>query len=397
MKRFLLSSLLGLSLPIMAQQALPPTSGSTRLAINTLFANHRPTLQYDDTLPADSLAAWRSKMSEAMAELMHHPAAAWGGEELVGTAQRDGYTIERWRSWPLESSPVHYYLLIPDTTKFPGPRPAALCIPGFGQTKELLAGERSGNFELEGSPADELSKNAMGVHYVKEGIIAAVVDNPCFGELSDNGYADFLDTSRLLLESGWSYLGLASWQDRVVLDALKRHQGVDSSRIIVSGFSLGTEPLMVLGLLDPTIYAFVYNDFLCRTRERIIVMDLPQENGSRPLPNTIEHLIPGLLMQFDFPDIVAALAPRQVICTEGGMDRDFAMIGRAYAKAGAPEAFTYYHYPKFADVESRALGATDDMPAGVDRATFFRLANVDPPSHYFKHHLVIPWVKEILK
>lgn len=349
----------------------PIAAGSTRAAATSLIAQ-TPRLQYDTTVT--DFAEWQHQMSDAMARLMNHPAAPAAPEELVSTERHDGYTLERWRSWPLKGQPVHYFVMIPDGID--GKAPAALCIPGFGQTKEYLA-------------------KGMGLDYVKEGIVAFLVDNPCFGELSDNGYSDYLASSRMLLEAGWSYLGLSSWQDKVVLDAMKRHPAVNPKRIIVSGFSLGTEPMMALGLLDPEIYAFVYNDFLCRTRERVLVMDLQQPDGSRPLPNTIEHLIPGFLREFDFPDIVAALAPRPVICTEGGLDRDFLLVADAFAKAGAADNFTYYHYPKYA--QERALAPGDTMPAHIDRATFFRLANVDPPAHNFKAHLVLPWVRTILK
>ena len=36
------------------------------------------------------------------------------------------------------------------------------------------------------------------------------------------------------------------------------------------------EPMMVLGVLDKDIYAFVYNDFLCQTQERAVVMTKPR-------------------------------------------------------------------------------------------------------------------------
>ena len=67
---------------------------------------------------------------------------------------------------------------------------------------------------------------------------------------------------------------------------------IRKDRIVVSGFSLGTEPLMVLGVMDPSIYAFVFNDFLCQTQERAIVMTEPDQRGRRPFPNSIRHLTP---------------------------------------------------------------------------------------------------------
>lgn len=150
----------------------------------------------------------------------------------------------------------------------------------------------------------------MALHYVKRGLVAVAVDNPSCAELSDNGHFDYLNTSRILLEMGWSYLGLTAYQDWNVLSWMKELDFVNKDRLIVSGFSLGTEPLMDLGTLDPSIYAFVYNDFCVDTLERILVMTKPDPKGIRPFPNSIEHLIPGFLTQFDFPDLVAALAPR---------------------------------------------------------------------------------------
>lgn len=354
---------------------------STRAAVEKLMADNPPRLQFNPAMSAPEFASWRSEMKEAMTSLMHHPDSAAAPVRFISEEPRCGYRLQRWESYPLPDYAVEFLVMIPDSLS--GPAAAALCIPGFGQTKELLAGE-----------TDPEAKAAMGLHLVKEGLVAVVVDNPCFGSLSDNGYADYLTSSRFLLEMGWSYLGLTSWQDRVVLEWMKTRPEIDPERIIVSGFSLGTEPMMVLGLMDDSIYAFVYNDFLCRTRERALTLNAPDANGYRPFPNSIEHLIPGFLTEFDFPDIVAALAPRPVICTEGGLDRDFELISKAYGTAGAPEAFEYHHYAKFADPASRE--PVTEVPSGITRAEFFRLVNVDPPHHYYKTEHIIPWLRKLL-
>lgn len=367
---------------------------STRSTVESLMKTAVPKLTLDTSMTAEQLAQWRKDMGSEMARLMKHPQAQDAVPVKVGEAQRDGYRIERWNSFPLPGSVVPFYVLVPDGVNASNPAPGVLCVPGFGQTKELLAGERAGNFSLAGEPDSVLRKAAMAVHFAKQGLVAVAVDNPCCGELSDNGFAYYVTSSRFLLELGWSYLGLASWQDKVVLDWMKTVPEIKNDRLIVSGFSLGTEPLMALGLMDDSIYAFVYNDFLCRTRERALVMNKPDKNGARPFPNNIEHLIPEFLTVFDFPDIVAALAPRPVICTEGGMDRDFKIIAKAYDIAGAPEAFEYHHYAKYADPASRQY--LDELPNGLDRAEFFRLANVDSPNHYFKLEWIMPWLQKLL-
>lgn len=373
-------------------------SSSTRESVIGLFSHKPPRLSFDSTMTKEDLAQWRNEMRESMKQLMNHPDHEVSSPRKISETQRDGYRIERWQSYPVGKSKVNFYVLIPDGVSVENPaKGGVLCIPGFGQTKELLAGERWGNYELKGEPDSIQRKAAMALHYVKEGLVAVAVDNPSFGELSDNGDSDYLNTSRILLEQDWSYLGLTSWQDKVVLDWLKRQPYVNRNKIIVSGFSLGTEPLMVLGLLDEDICAFVYNDFLCRTKERILVMNQPDENGERPFPNSIEHLIPGFLMEFDFPDIVAALSPRPVICTEGGLDRDFEMIQKAYEIEGEPEAFKYYHYAKYQDSESRQMLGKTELPGNLNLQEYFDLVNVDPPNHYFKAESILPWLRNLLE
>ena len=178
-----------------------------------------------------------------------------------------------------------------------------------------------------------------------------------------------------------------------VLDWMKQDKGIRADRILVSGFSLGTEPLMVLGVLDKSIYGFVYNDFLCQTQERACVMTRPSANGYRPFPNSIRHLIPNFWKYFNFPDLVACLAPRPLILTEGGLDRDLELVRAAYRLSGHPDAVEVHHYAKFADPQSRQnLSA---LPEGLDRDTYYRLVNVDGANHYYKNEFVFPWLKKI--
>lgn len=103
-----------------------------------------------------------------------------------------------------------------------------------------------------------------------------------------------------------------------VLNWMKAQSYIRKDRIVISGFSLGTEPMMVLGVLDKDIYAFVYNDFLCQTQERAVVMTKPDKENRRPFPNSIRHLIPGYWRYFNFPDVVASLAPRPIILQREG-------------------------------------------------------------------------------
>ena len=362
---------------------------SARGMTQSLLASS-PKLEFRPEMSAEEFAKWRDSVRSVMAVLMRHPELPSLSPRKVATTRHDSYRVEKWEAYPMERAVVSFLVLVPDNVSDAEPSGAVLCIPGFGGTKEQLSGVRKGDFELKEAMVENPSTYAIAREYAKAGLVAVAVDNVSFGEQQDLGHADYLTTSRLLLEAGWSYLGFNSYQHRLALEWMKNQSYIDASRIGVSGFSLGTEPMMALAMLDDEIKAFVYNDFLCRTRERIMVLTATDAEGRRPFPNSIEHLIPGFLLEFDFPDIVAAMAPRPVLLTEGGLDRDFRLVERAYEIAGCPENVKYYHYPKFSEESDRS--GLETLPEGLDQVSFFRLVNCDPPSHGFKAEKAVPWM-----
>lgn len=372
---------------------------SSRGVAQALLEEMRPRCAFrPEELRAEDFPAWRERLRQAMKEVMKHPEkAATQPPKMIKSVQREGYRVEKWEAYPFAQAAVPFLALVPENVSEHAPAPAILCMPGSGQTKEMLAGETTQ--DLSGPAVEQPHDNAMALHYVREGWIAIVADNAGTGEEGDKQakgryYNDDENLARILLEMDWSWLGYTSYADQCILNWMKEQPMIRRDRIVLSGFSLGTEPMMALGVLNPDVYAFVYNDFLCRTLERLQTLTQPNGRGGRPAPNNIRHLIPGFLREFDFPDIVAALAPRPVLCTEGGLDRDFLMIQKAYQMAGAPEQFTYHHQPKYADAGKRWQG--DTLPHGLDRDTFFRLANVDPRNHYFKKELALPWLRKLL-
>lgn len=320
---------------------------------------------------------WQNEVRERVKKLFVREEFLDGSKapELVSQSDKGGYRLEKWRACPLHHVTIHFLLLIPQGVSSDAPVPAVFCIPGSGQSKEMLA--------AEGGMAD---------FYAREGYVALVVDNPGTGETAEP-FSSEEYIARYLLEMGWSWLGYTSAIDNSVLNWLKEQPMVRRDRIIISGFSLGTEPLMVLGNLNPDIYAFVYNDFLCRTLERAKVLIRPERNGKRPSINSIRHLIPGLWKEFDFPDLVAALAPRPVIMTEGGLDRDFNIVREAYGIAGVPEMVSVHHYAAFEDPDCRNKESV--LPRNLDRTEYFRLVNVDSPRHGFKKEHVRLWLKRL--
>ena len=410
MKRLLLSLLAScLFAGSMAQEFIPEEHAlvqstrpdgrmtSTYAVLHQMLKDTRPKYAYRSGMNSEDFAAWQDGLRSAMAEIMKFPPMEdLPAPKLLSSHQREGYTLEKWEFYPLPKAAASFLVLKPDNCQ--KALPAVLCIPGAGRTKEGLAGEPG----LSEKFTEDFTnpRITMALDMVKEGYIAVAVDNAAAGEQSDlesfslGSDYDYDLSARLLLELGWSWLGYTSFLDFQVLQWMKEQPFIDAQRIVVSGFSLGTEPMMVLGVLDRDIFAFVYNDFLCQTQERALVMTMPGDDGKRSFPNTIRHLIPSYWHFFNFPDVLASLAPRPIIFTEGGLDRDFRVVASAYNDCGKPENAEFHHYPKFADPATR--NDVEALPEGMSQEAFFDAVNVDPPSHYFKHELILPWLKKLL-
>ena len=116
----------------------------------------------------------------------------------------------------------------------------------------------------------------MAWHYVKAGYVAVAFDNPATAECSEldlpkpgHGATRVHYCSRLL-EYGYTYMGISTFQAMRFLDFFRTLDFIDADNIAVSGHSLGTEPAMCLGVLRDDVKAVVFNDFLCDNRRRYL-------------------------------------------------------------------------------------------------------------------------------
>lgn len=224
---------------------------------------------------------------------------------------------------------------------------AVLCFGGSGQSKETVA-------------------KLQGRFFQEQGFVVCCIANP----------PDAI--ARFLLEMGWSWLGYSVAAARPELRRLRTY----APRVLFSGFSLGTEPMMALGNLEGRSEdAYIYNDFLCRCKERLLVLEHE--------PNGLRYITPGYFSSFDFPDLCAALSESPLLFTEGGLDRDAVVVARWH-----PENVEFHHQPRFADADKRFHG--EALPAPLTRQAFFRLCNVDPENHNYKVALITKWMRDRL-
>ena len=94
---------------------------------------------------------------------------------------------------------------------------------------------------------------------------------------------------------------------------------------------------------------------------------------------------------FDHPDLLASLAPRAVLCTEGLPSKDTEMYQKAYQIMGVPNNFKVVQFKKYESYESRYH---ERLPEGLSDAEFWHMTNNDGPDHYFKGQHAVPWLKE---
>ncbi|MBT3378403.1 MAG: hypothetical protein HN742_35120 [Lentisphaerae bacterium] len=355
-----------------------------------------PKLRFDPAMPVDELPEWRREVQTRLRALMTFPdvppqpapVKLWG-------EPRDGYELQKWETYPEPGSVVPLLMLVPNGVSVKRPAPAVLCFPGSASSKEVLAGEP----ELHPATHRKYPEhNKMAWHYAQAGLVAIAVENPGTAELADDitgsvgAQRNCLSVD--LISDGRSYLGLSVFQKMHVLEWARTLPCVDADRVALSGHSLGTEPAMVMAAIDDRVSALVFNDFLCNCRQRIVVESVPGDT-KRHWVGGLWHLVPGLLEWVDFPDILAAVAPRPLIITEGGVTAGLQRLQEAYTRLDAQESFEFHYYPKYADPASRRDG--EEMPEGIPLEEYFEYANVDAPNHYFKEHLAVPWLTRMLK
>ena len=375
---------------------------STRGMVQDRLRNLTPVLKFDPDFTKDEFLKWQLRVRDKLRELMQFPEVHTQPKpKCVSKTKKDGYTVEKWEMYPFSGYVVPFLVLVPDDVTPENPAPGILCFPGSWHSKEYTAGQEELNDKFTARP--EFAKfNDQALEYCRAGYISIVLDNPGCAETSDlekYGLGTSYDRTtftRYLLDMGWSYVGLASFNGSLVVNWMKGNELIDKDQIMLSGLSLGTEYAMVIAVLDPGIKALVFNDQLTRVVQRATSLTKPDGKGKRKVVNWLGHCVPGMWKWFDFPDLLASIAPRPLVITEGGLAKELKFIGRAYEIMDAEDNYTYYYYDKYKDPSMRK-DTLDTPPEGLYIDEFWDYANIDPSHHYFKGYLAIPWLESILK
>ncbi|SIO64987.1 Acetyl xylan esterase (AXE1) [Singulisphaera sp. GP187] len=289
-----------------------------------------------DEAPVRSAADWQVRRAHIIANLEAVMGPLPGGERRVPLDLKVLETIDeptfvrKKISYACEPGDrVPAWLLIPKAGGAPARRPAMLCLH---QTTAIGKDEPTG---LGGKP---------NLHYAKElaerGYVTIAPDYPNFGEHKVDPYA--LGYASASMKGIWDHLR--------AVDLLSSLDEVDPDRIGVIGHSLGGHNSIFVALFDPRIKAVVsscgFNAFPSYYEGKITGWS---HKGYMPRLKDTYQLDLGKV-PFDFPELVAALAPRAFFTNSPTRDANFEVEGVKRCLVAAEPVY-------------RLLGASDRLVA----------------------------------
>lgn len=193
-------------------------------------------------------------------------------------------------------------------------RPAVLCLH---QTVKAGKDEPVG---LTGKPTMHYA-----IELAKRGFVTLSPDYPSLGE-----HAYEFQTNPEYVSGTMK----AVWDNMRAVDLLSSLPQVDADRIGVIGHSLGGHGAMFTAAFEPRLKAIVSSCGFTRFHKD----DVPSWTGPRYMPRIASDFENSAdKVPFDFPEIVAAFAPRPFLAVAATHDRDFDVSGvRDSLKSAAP-------------------------------------------------------------
>jgi len=272
-------------------------------SVFTLNRARAEKLRQARTQPADarSLAAWQAKVREAAIRRSGYQAASGAAVSTgYGMLRREGYRIEK---LTYESEPgivVPALLFVPDAG--PARRPAVILAIGEGKAESA-------------KEAGELAQSGVTVLSVD---LRGMGETRALTDANDSEFARYFGDYNSGMSAILMNRSLVAMRARDILrgvDVLLARDDVDPTRL--SG--IGKDSAAV-----PMLYAAVFDQRLRSISLQGMVLSYDAVVTTRMHRNVFEQIVPGALIDFDLPDLVAAIAPRAV------------WISDSTAPAGAP-------------------------------------------------------------
>ena len=301
-------------------------------------------------LPTD-LAAWETWRTETRATLWRllgnlPPRPRVPQVSILQKQQHPGYWLEELEIDNEAGEKVRAYCFLPEATDGESARhPAVLYCHWHGEQYDI------GKEELLLTNA---VPTAPGPALARLGYVVLGIDAPGFGQRNGIGprgsqpkdTAGEMSAAKYHLWYGRTLWGMTLRDDLIALDYLCQRPEVDSSRVGVTGVSMGSTRAWWLMALDERLSAASCT--ACMTRyQDLIAADQLNAHG-------IYYYVPGMLQHFGVESILALAAPRALLFQTGDQDAGSPPIGirhleqavrPIFSALGAEDHFQSILYP----------------------------------------------------
>ncbi len=330
-------------LPLLAQFALvlillsaPAPAGEKNIVAKTVQKSDtaHQTLGIKNLLPvfSDSLAGrfdyplswlsgnfkdfqvWHEIARKKVLEcLLQPPRAAAFDPVIIDERDRDKYTAKKIVFNITAESRVLGYLLVP---KGKGPFPAVLLMHDHGARFDI--GKEKVIEPWDDTPgrmksAREWADRAYGERFIgnqlaSRGYICFATDALNWSDRGGAGYDGQQALASNLMNLGTSFAGLIAWEDMRAAEFLASMTGVDSSRIVAMGFSMGAFRAWQVAAVSDRIAGAVAVCWMA-THKGLMVPGNNLVRGQSAFTTT--H--PGLANYLDYADVASLACPKPML------------------------------------------------------------------------------------
>ncbi|MGC1272552.1 MAG: alpha/beta fold hydrolase, partial [Planctomycetaceae bacterium] len=240
--------------------------------------------------------------------------------KVLGEERLENGVVRRKIAYHTDSNDatISAYLLLPDMT------------PGEKRPAVLVCHSTQAAGKLQPAGLADVPDKHIALHLAKRGYVAIAPDYPSFGEAKDYDFtADNYQSGAMK----------AIYDNIRSVDLLCSLPEVDDDRIGAIGHSLGGHTVIFAAVYDERIDAVVSNCGFTRFH-RYYGGDLTGWTSERYFPRIASEFDKNPdKMPFDFPDLIAALAPRAFLASSPLHDDNFDVRGVKETIAAARPAY----------------------------------------------------------
>lgn len=301
--------------------------------------NRKPRLDYNLNSPDEALA-WRNEARRTLYSILRFDKLKEINKSIpelviLETYHEDGYDRLDIRIRTEDDMWVPAFLLLPWDGK--KKHPLAMCFHGHGMNRYITAGCPR---NTDDSNIISAYRGDYGKKLAKEGFAVFAPTARGFDERGDAGCGELHFAYSL---EGLSLSGLRLWDHSRSLDALICREDIDPSAVITAGLSMGCEQAMFLAALEERVKGVIASCNVFDIREMVY------RNRFSYCPCSY---LDGLFAEFNWPDIVSAIAPRLLVIEHGEHDTDnypeevilsaIKKVSEAYEVEGKPDNLLFY-------------------------------------------------------